>query len=121
MIEGRIPRRDQLNKYDDLGALAQVLGAPDRNQIISRDFVDAKTQCREDLQRLEKVLDRIWGVVIREFKEMEHLQKYHAVQAVVTEEDIAFCASLTSLGTSGSPRYSYREFGSSATVHAEEL
>jgi len=106
MIDGKIPKPNRLKKYTDLATLAQVLGAPDRDQIISRDFVDAKTRCREDLQRLEKVLDRIWSVVLREFEEMRDLEKYRADQAMVTEDDIAFCKSMTFRISGDSPGFS---------------
>lgn len=121
MVDGKLPKADRLEDYDDLVMLSRLLAAPNCEQILNKDFVNADIQGATDLANLESLLDRIWDVILREFQEMKDLEKYRADQADVTEEDIAFCASLTSLGSSGSPRYSYREFGSSATVHTEEL
>jgi len=107
MFDGKVPKADKLEDYDDLVVLSHLLAAPNRDQMLNEDFINADIQGAADLARLENLLDRIWGVILREFEEMEHLEKYRADQAMVTGEDIAFCGSWGSLGwlgTSGSGR-----------------
>lgn len=123
MFDGKVPKVDKLGVYDDLVELSHLLAAKNRDQILNEDFVDAHIQSTADLERLENLLDGIWVVILREFEEMEHLEKYRADQALVTDEDIAFCTSMRFRISSDTPGFSGSEgpISGSASFWSEEL
>jgi len=122
-FDGKVPKVEKLEEYDDLVALSHLLAEKNRDQILNEDFVDAHIRGATDLARLESLLDRIWGVILREFQEMEHLEKYRADQVIVTGEDIAFCRSMRFLVSSGSASFSGSEplASGTASIWTEEL
>jgi len=116
MVDGKLPKADRLEDYDDLAVLSRLLAAQNRDEILNEDFVDADIQGATDLARLENLLDRIWDVILCEFEEMEHLKKYRTDQAIVTDEDIAFCKSRSLLVSSASASFSGSEPLASGTA-----
>lgn len=123
MFDRKVPKTDKLEDYDDLIILSHLLAAPNRDQILKEDFIDADIQGATDLARLENLLNRIWNVILREFEEMVHLEKYRADQALVTDEDIAFCRSMRFRISSDTPGFSGSEglTSGSASIWSEEL
>jgi len=114
-VDGKVPKVEKLEAYDDLVVLSRLLAEKNRDQILNEDFVDAHIQGTTDLVRLENLLNRIWAVILREFEEMRDLKKYRVAQAKVTEDDIAFCRSMTLRISGDSPGLSGSEGGTSGS------
>lgn len=92
VVGGMVPEREWLARYMDLRTIMEMLGSANRDQIIAEHFVDAENQCRSDLRELERVLNRIWAVALREFEEISDPRRYREDRSRIPEADRATCS-----------------------------
>ena len=77
-LDGKVPRREYMAAWEGkgLGALDTFLKGAASEDEISEHFVDAVEQARDDLEFVEKVINEIWDMVLRELRLIADKERY---------------------------------------------
>lgn len=89
LIGGRIPTPEFLKTWLNnglrergLAALASFLKRSDRDAVFgdAKNFIDPVLQARADLERFETIIERVWGIALRELENLRDADRYRAAQ-----------------------------------------
>jgi hypothetical protein len=82
VIGQQIPRREHLSRWlgKGLGQLDAFLREPNAEQRVATEFVDALQQAAEDLDFVERVMNDVWDMALRELERLRDIDRYGAHQ-----------------------------------------
>lgn len=95
LIDSKIPTPEFLATWLDKGlrqyglaALSAFLKSPDRDAVFGdvKNFTDPVLQARADLERFETIIERVWGIALRELENLRDADRYRAAQRAGIED-----------------------------------
>ncbi|MGH2371449.1 MAG: hypothetical protein ACRDI2_25030 [Chloroflexota bacterium] len=80
-VGSKVPQREFLDEWTRLTAIDRLEQAPDRDRIVSTQFVEGLDQGMADLVFLERVFDDLWAECLTDLAKIKKSDQYRADQS----------------------------------------